>query len=212
MIRRALFLTDGPSDAPLGEHLEFMCAERGVEVRVTAPDLRRLPDPPGLKVADRLRAVFDIDDVEYELAFVHRDAEKQDPQLRSHEVAEAIAETRANLPFVPVVPIRMTEAWLLLDEQLIREVAGRPDGKTPLGLPRISEVESLPDPKTTLRVALETASGLKGRRMKQLQSRFGENRRLLLERLDIHGPVTELEAWKALERSLDDALDNLQPK
>lgn len=210
MIRRALFLTDGPSDAPLGEHLEFMCAERGVEVRVTTPDLRRLPDPPGLKVADRLRAAFDIDDFGYELAFVHRDAERQDPKLRFREVAEAIAATRDGLPFVPVVPIRMTEAWLLLDEQLIREVAGRPDGRTPLELPKLSQVESLPDPKSTLRVALETASGLRGRRMRQFASRFGENRRLLLERLDIHGPVTELEAWRALESSLDEALTYLR--
>ncbi|MFV0524202.1 MAG: hypothetical protein ACK5RL_06865 [Acidimicrobiales bacterium] len=206
MIRRALLITDGPSDAPLGEHLEIMCAERGVEIRVTSPDLRRLPNPPSFKIEDRLRAVFDIDDAGYDLLFVHRDAEKQDPRLRHDEVRTAVSAVCHGRPYVPVVPIRMTEAWLLLDEQLIREVAGRPDGAVPLKLPTPNQVESLPNPKSTLQLALETASELKGRRMRQFQNRFNENRRLLLQRLDRGGPVTGLKAWKALERSIDEAL------
>ena len=31
-----------------------------------------------------------------------------------------------------IVPVRMTEAWLLLDESAIRRVAGRPHGDEPL--------------------------------------------------------------------------------
>ena len=58
MIRRAIFLADGSSDDPLGEHLEVLCARRGLEVRITTPDLRRLPEPPGLRVVDRLRQHF----------------------------------------------------------------------------------------------------------------------------------------------------------
>ncbi len=100
----------------------------------------------------------------------------------------------------------MTEAWLLLDESAIRRVAGKPDGRMPIGLPQMARVEKLPDPKSTLRQVLEAASGLEGRKMKLFKSRFGEHRRLLLERLDIHGPVQDLCAWRALEASLDEAL------
>jgi hypothetical protein len=53
-------------------------------------------------------------------------------------------------PHVPVIPIRMTEAWLLLDEAEIRRVAGSPNGKVSLGLPKAKDVESIPDPKAQL--------------------------------------------------------------
>ncbi len=208
MIRRGLFIADGPSDAPLGEHLAYLCAQRGVEVQIATPDLRRLPNPPGLSVTERLTAAFKIEG-DYEIIFVHRDAEKQTPKLRYEEIREAVNKIRPGLPSVAVVPIRMTEAWLLLDEEPIREIAGKPSGITALSLPPISKVEDLPDPKETLRKALEMASGLTGRRMKQFQRRFGENRRLLLQRLDVHGSVTQLSSWQALERSLDDVLSTL---
>lgn len=107
---------------------------------------------------------------------------------------------------VPIVPVRMTEAWLLLDEALIREVAGRPSGTESLGLPKPLQAESVADPKEVLRSALETASGLSGRRLKQFRRRFSENRRLIFERLDPEGPVRRLSAWRELEHALDEAL------
>ncbi len=45
MIHRAIFLADGSSDEPLGEHLEILCARRNLAVRVTTPDLRLLTAP-----------------------------------------------------------------------------------------------------------------------------------------------------------------------
>lgn len=90
MIRRALLLTDGPSDAPLADHLEVLCAQRGVEVRITAPDLRRLPEPPGARISNRLKAVLDLGDAEYELLFVHRDAEGRPPTERRMEIFEGV--------------------------------------------------------------------------------------------------------------------------
>lgn len=47
MILRGLFLMDGPSDAPIADHLVSLCGDAGRTVRITAPDLRRLPSPPG---------------------------------------------------------------------------------------------------------------------------------------------------------------------
>lgn len=60
----------------------------------------------------------------------------------------------------PVIPIRMTEAWLLLDEAEIRRVAGAPNGKIPLNLPNPAKVESVSDPKALLKETLARASGL----------------------------------------------------
>ena len=204
MIRRAIFLADGSSDEPLGEHLEVMCARRGLEVRITTPDLRLLPDPPGRRMVDRLQAAFRLSGTP-DIIFVHRDAENQDPRERHAEVLDAVALASQDLPVVAVVPVRMTEAWLLLDEHNVREVAGRPLSTIDLGLPPVPKIEAHPDPKSLLREALDTASGLKGRRLRRFQERFGQHRRTLLQRLDIDGPVRRLPAWQALESSLDGA-------
>jgi hypothetical protein len=197
-----LFLGDGPSDAPLGRHVEYLARRHDVELDVVAPDLRRLEPPPGLKVAARVRAVFTFDDA-FDLVIVHRDAEGQTPDERIEEVRAGIRSVSDELSFIAVVPIRMTEAWLLVDQGAIRRVAGRPSGSEPLDLPALSDIEQVPDPKTMLRRALETASGARGRRLRAFQRDFGAQRRRLLEALDLTGPVTTLGAWQDLEATVE---------
>ncbi|BCB82630.1 hypothetical protein Pflav_090400 [Phytohabitans flavus] len=109
--------------------------------------------------------------------------------MRSNNLASAL---------VPVIPVRMTEAWLLLDESAIRRVAGNPRGKTDLGLPKAHQVESIADPKELLDQCLLTAANVTGRRRDSLRKRFPQNRRQLLERLDRNGPITQLASWKLL--------------
>ena len=202
MIRQGVFLADGSSDEPLGEHLEYLCAVRDVDVQIITPDLRRLPNPPGQRVADRLKAIFSIG-IKPDIIFVHQDAEKQDPSLRYKEVQDAVDSMSPDLLAVAVVPVRMTEAWLLIDEGMIRHVAKRPHSTDDLGLPPISRIETHPDPKKLLQDALSAASGLQGRKLKRFQRQFSNNRRTLLQRLDVNGPVRNLRSWKALESSLD---------
>lgn len=197
---------DGPSDAPIAEHIEWLCAQAGRPITVTAPDLRRLPSPPGLSIEARMRAAWKLDDT-YQIVFVHRDAENQDPVLRFSEVRAGIDAVAPGHPAVPVVPIRMTEAWLLLDEGEIRRVAGRPDGVTPLGLPEIGQIEQVADPKQILASALVRAAEVQGRRLRRFQGRFSEHRRLLLSRLDRMGPVNDLAAWQKLKHDLSAALE-----
>lgn len=111
---------------------------------------------------------------------------------------------------VPVIPVRMTEAWLLLDEPAIRTVAGNPAGRASLTLPKHHEAERLPDPKSVLRQALLDAANVTGRRRERLDRRFSENRRQLLERLDPHGPVTRLTSWRDLVRSVESVIASWQ--
>jgi hypothetical protein len=120
------------------------------------------------------------------------------------EIAAAIEASTPKWMYVPVIPIRMTEAWLVLDENAIRWVAGRPSGTEPLNLPTANTVEAHPDPKSLLREALRTASGFRGRRLRKFDRDFGAHRRQLLERLDRDGPLRELSAWQALERAVED--------
>jgi hypothetical protein len=197
MILRGLFLADGPSDEPLSDHLARLCSVHGHQIRITVPDFRRLPQKVGLTVESRLRTVLELD-ANYDVVFVHRDAEGQDADLRRKEIASALEAVACALPAVPVVPIRMTEAWLLLDESAIREVAGRPSGTVDLRLPAIHQVEGLADPKRLLADVLIAASQLHGRKLERFKQRFGDHRRQLIERMDHSGPIVALSAWQDL--------------
>jgi Domain of unknown function (DUF4276) len=210
MILRGLLLTDGPSDTPLADHLARLCSARGRQVRITTPDLRLLSRRVGLTVEDRLRTILQLDS-NYDIVFVHRDSEGQNPQLRRQEIADAFTAVRCALPAVPIVPIRMTEAWLLIDEQAIREVAGRPTGRVDLNLPPVNRVEEVPDAKRLLAEILVRASQLRGRKLERFKQRFGDHRRQLLERLDHCGQITALSAWQDLLVAVDAALATLPP-
>jgi hypothetical protein len=109
---------------------------------------------------------------------------------------------------VPVIPIRMTEAWLLLDEAEIRRVAGAPNGKAALDLPRPRRVESIPDPKEVLRQTLARASGLSGRRLELFNKRFSLHRRQLLEGIDPHGPIRDVPSWCHFNADLATSLES----
>lgn len=209
MTARALLLADGPSDEPLGRHVARIAQRHGVELDVVAPDLRRLEPAPGLPVPDRLRAVLSVDEA-FDLVIVHRDAEGQDRQFRREEIRAGVDEVKPGLPSLPVIPVRMTEAWLLVDEAAIRRVAGRPTSTDALDLPSPERVEQVPDAKRVLQRALETASGARGRRLRRFQRDFGGQRRRLLEGLDHGGPVSQLSAWRDLEASVASAVARLE--
>ncbi|MGW2746799.1 hypothetical protein [Streptomyces sp. NPDC001450] len=208
MTVRVLFLSEGTSDQGLVAHVEGIAADLGVAVTVSAPDLRWLRSSVGHSVADKLRTARDLG-ATYDLAVVQRDADRGSPDIRNAEIADAVGETWPGLPHVPVVPVRMLEAWLLLDEQAIREVAGNPRGRMPLELPKAAAVERVADPKQRLKDTLAKASGCKGRRLAELQQRFPRNRHRLLDLLDRHGPVGQVPSWQTFVADLSAALRGL---
>ena len=63
----------------------------------------------------------------------------------------AVMQIRRALEGMPVrhvlvIPVRMTEAWLLIDELALRRAAGNPNGRNPLDLPALKDLEALPEP------------------------------------------------------------------
>jgi hypothetical protein len=207
MSYRGIFLADGPSDLPLSEHLQALCFEFGADVALTAIDPHLLHEAKRtvegrLLFLKRQGATFDI-------VFIHRDAESRDPEPRFAEVKAGAHSAGVSCPIVPVVPVRMTEAWLLLNERAIRDVAGRPGGRAPLHLPTVREIETIADPKARLAEALLVASETFGRRKDRFVRDFGQHRSLLLRRLDTKGEVTELAAWRRLRTDIEAALGQL---
>ena len=202
---RFLLITEGSSDANLLSVLEMLCLECGAgDARGIYPDLSRLPHV-GHRLADKLGAAL-----KYEpganLVFIHRDADASDDAPRRVEIEQSAAEVGLPFPHVPVVPIHMTEAWLLADVEAIRTAADNPRGRAALNLPALQDIQGVRDPKSLLKQALCTASELSGRKLDKFQKAFGRKRALLLDSLRCDGLHASLPAWQRLKRDTEAAI------
>jgi hypothetical protein len=139
-----------------------------------------------------------------EVLIVHRDAEREEPALRTEEIRGAVAEAGVEVPVVPIVPVRMTEAWFCLDEAAIRRAAGNRAGKAVLDLPSLRDAESRPSPKNEVHEALRRASGLSGRRL----SKFDPNRVFprVGDYIGDFSPLRELPSFRRFESALADCV------
>lgn len=156
---------EGPTDRALLPILDWAIRETHKPDTVGREFLPKSELKEQSTMAERLLTAVEI--FPCDLLFVHRDSDKQKPALRYDEIGSAIAELAAKgfaVPHVCVVPIRMTEAWLLLDEPAIRRAAANPNGTQPLQIPKVKQLETIPDPKARLHEALRDASGKHGRR------------------------------------------------
>ncbi|GCD98968.1 DUF4276 family protein [Embleya hyalina] len=212
MTLRVLYICEGSSDTGLKLHIEEIAAEAGYELLVTVPNFDRLRESTGRAVADKLRVARRLDDAHYDIALIHRDADNVQPLHRCQEISAAVTQEWPGLAHVPIIPVRMLEAWLLVDETAIREVSGNPNGRAVLNLPKPAKVETESDPKQRLKDAIATASGVKGRELKKLQARFPQNRRRLLQMLDRKGPIRRLTSWQAFVADLQRALEKASSK
>ena len=117
---------------------------------------------------------------------------------RVDEIDNAVAQI-AN-PHVPVVPIRMQEAWLLFDEPALRRAAGNPSGRVNLQMPAVNQLESIPDPKQLLHALLLEAGELTGRRRKK--QRPSQQALRLGEIIQDYGVLRQLAAFRRTEERL----------
>jgi hypothetical protein len=138
-----------------------------------------------------------------DLLLVHRDAESSTFVRREEEVRRALVSSGVVTPHVCVVPVRMTEAWLLVSEQAIKAAVGHPNGRAKLGLPAPHQVESIQAKDRLLR-ALEVASELgtvRRRRFEPTQYRH----RVADEMLDLFG-LRMLPSFQRFEKALRERL------
>ena len=77
------------------------------------------------------------------LIFVHRDAENASIEGRLREFDDV-----SRLHVVAVIPVRMSEAWILFDNTAIAKAASSPSRC--VDVPKITELEGIADPKSLL--------------------------------------------------------------
>ena len=195
---RFVLVCEGQSDAGLVPHIQQMIIENSGEAEVQGEHWCH-----GSQLESKIRGGLKAADNMVDLLFVHRDANNAGADARQREIDLAVAAALKAPRFVAVIPVRMTEAWLLLDETAIRNVVGNPSGRVPLDLPTPHEAERRSDPKRILADAFLAASETTGRRRKRIQRDFARFRRQLLVNLPIGGPLEQLPSWA---RFRDDTL------
>lgn len=203
---RYTLLADGSSDRCLRWIINWRLADAPELSRCgfipQLADLRMLREPPRIlseRITQAMRQ-FPCD-----LLFVHRDAEGQPRESRIEEISEAVAALCIPC-HVPIVPVRMTEAWLLLEENAIRRAADNPNGDVRLDLPRVADLENIVRPKELLDNLLIKASEKSGRRKDQFERGLSSHRQRVAELIRDFSPLRQLIAFQAFERDLEVAI------
>jgi hypothetical protein len=197
-------LSDGSSDKTLLPIIRWLLRRKFPTTPLNGQwaDPARFP-APARTLVEKLRLAITL--YTCDVLFVHRDAESQPAQSRYAEINAAMREvagmTAARIPHVCIVPVRMTEAWLLFNEAAIRKAAGNPNGHAEILLPPLTGAEDIPDPKKTLFSLLEKASGLRGRQKKTFQP--AKHRHLIVEYINDFSPLLALSAFQKLRDDIE---------
>jgi hypothetical protein len=204
---RYTLLTDGSSDRALIPIISWLLRQHlpNYEIQSEWANLSRLPTPP--KDLSK-RVEFAITLYPCDLLFIHRDAEAYELKHRVKEIeAKLNGLATLQVPVVKVIPVRMTEAWLLFNENAIRTAASNPNGSVSLELPSFNYIEKIADPKSVLHNALRQASQLPKRRLKKFKPHSHVYR--ISELIDDFSPLRYLPAFQAMENELTNFLAEL---
>ena len=199
---RYTLVAEGSSDAALLPILDWLLIQNGVSCPIQSAfaDLRALPLPDGIRLSDKIR--ISLEYFPCDLLFVHRDADRETRDKRVQEIRNTLAEMPEGLlpPIVNVIPVRMQEAWLLIDAAAIKSAAGNRRYAGQLELPPANRLERIPDAKDVLHGLLRKASDLNRRRQKSF--RVGRHARLVTEFIEDFTPLRRLSAFVALEEEV----------
>ncbi len=142
-----------------------------------------------------------------DLLFIHRDAEKESHEIRINEIRTTLSQLSyvISVPTVCVVPVHMTEAWLLFDTIALRKAASNPNGKINLQLPILKQIDCEPDPKKVLHNLLRQASELPAGRIRKFSVHERVHR--VAELIDDFSSLRVLPAFVALESEIEDVIE-----
>lgn len=192
---RYTLVTDGSFDRCLLYHIDWLLADLGLAgIDGTWADLRGMGRATTTLFE---RVVMAAESFPADLIIVHRDAESQSASARRAEIR--LAARSLATPCVCLVPVRMTEAWLLGDEAAIREAAGDPRGRQPVPLPGRHRWEA-GNSKLELHRALQAASGLQGRRLARFDAASAAHR--VAERTESFAHLRGLASFDDFESEL----------
>lgn len=203
---RFTLLAEGTSDRALLPILGWALRQESQvqEIEMNFADPSRLP-PMSAGLQPRIVRALELHPAD--ILFVHRDADRRPHAERRNEVLQASNPASVRNVVVPVIPVRTTEAWLLVDATAIRRAANNPRGTTMLEIPRPSRLEQAADPKQILYTALRGASELSGRRLQKFDEALAAVR--VSNYIPDFGVLRQLPAFREFEIDLRSVLAGL---
>ena len=200
----ATLVTDGSSDRLLKPLIELLFDEH-TELPYQVNCAEGLP-PSSEGLKSRIDAALELFPCDF--LFVHRDDEGVGAAVRQQEIEANWSQTQQTTVLICVIPVRMTEAWLITNAKPIRWAVGNPNGTDVLDLPAAKDIESSPDPKEILFAALKAASGLNARR----KARFNPHqfRHRVSDLTDDLAPLRLLASFIHLEAQVKKHLELLE--
>lgn len=180
-------VADGGTDRVLVPIIEWAIHRLDPQVELLEPVFRKRKGPVDSFLREHRSEAM--------LLFVHRDAESMSVEQRLAEFDSAPAAV------VPVIPVRMTEAWLLIDAPAIAEAADRPG--TEVAVPAVRDLSSLADPKRDLEQLLLAAAGHpSGRRGKKFMVSLVSRRVNVATLIEDYAPLEGIPAFQAFQAAL----------
>lgn len=199
--------SDGSSDRALIPILNWLLKNllSDCAIQHQWADLRGIPRSRANTLADEIKLSIEL--YPCDLLFIHRDAEKEPHEVRINEIQTVTSQIVSiiNVPTVCVVPVRMTEAWLLLDTIALRKAASNPNGKIDLKLPPLKQIECESDPKKVLHNLLRQASELSPGRLRKFSVHERVHR--VAELIDDFSALRVLPAFTALESEIESVIE-----
>ena len=181
-------VADGGTDRMLVPIIEWTIHRLDPDVEILEPEFLKRSG----SVQDFLRT-YESDAM---IIFVHRDSENLPLEHRLREFGNV---TRQDV--VPVVPVRMSEAWILFDGTAIARAAGSRAGE--VSAPRIGEIESISDPKDRLdELLFHAADSPTGRRGRNFRRSIAQRRISVATHITDYGPLEVLPAFRRFQDAL----------
>lgn len=194
-------LADGSSDRCLINHINWILNQHvGLNYSTEFAE-HTAPLRDGLLA----RAQKAIEFYPCDILIVHRDSEGESYEYRLREIEQNL--NQLNKKFIPLIPVKMLEAWLLFDITAIRKAANNPSSRVALNIPKINRVEQTADPKNILFDSLKTASEQTGRKLDKLD--LNQARVRVSELIDDYSPLLTLESFSSFKNQLDRCITRL---
>jgi hypothetical protein len=200
---RYTLVADGSSDKAIMNIINWLLNDLYPKIpnKGTFADFRNLKQPP--KKGD-VKGQIEFAKILYpfDILFYHRDAETNKKNIIDDRITEIEKHLSEDLQSktIFIIPIKMMENWLLFDDTAIKKAAGNRNYNKALGLPPISGIENITNPKLFLHDLLIEVSGLKSRQLKNFNVHQAVH--LVAENITDFSSLRQLSSFKKFEEDL----------
>ncbi len=145
----------------------------------------------------------------YHALIIHADSDQctrdETLQQRLQPGMQQVASAAIDIHIVPLIAVRMIEAWMLADHEVLLQLIGTHQDADQLHLPRGSRVEDVRDPKTELQRVITDAFRQRSKRAQKLAPRVSDLYEPLGQQASLDR-LRQLPAFRQFESDLTDVL------